>query len=147
MNLLEMLIKAESNKSVEPLEDYDFPEVEDVNINNEKLIMTLADMVAKAYAKIPKAGPKENNMKKLTREKVISRLEEAKQQGKRPNFSYMNLSGLDLSGLDFLRADFTYAILTRADLTNANLDYADLTNANLDYVDLTDANLEGAKGI
>ena len=66
-------------------------------------------------------------MKKLTREKVISRLEEAKQQGKIPNFSYMNLSGLDLSGLDFLRADFTYAIL--------------------DYVDLTDANLEGAKGI
>ena len=75
MNLLEMLIKAESKplkedvskedgsksvkplKSVEPLEDYDFPEVEDVNINNEKLIMTLADMVAKAYAKIPKAGP------------------------------------------------------------------------------------------
>ena len=75
-------------------------------------------------------------MEKLTREEVIAILEEAKQQGKRPNFSYMNLSGLDLSGLDFLRAD-----LTRADLTCAILTCANLTCANLDCVDLTDADL------
>ena len=48
-------------------------------------------------------------MKKLTTEEVISRLEEAKQQGKRADFSDMDLSGLDLSGLDFLRADLTRA--------------------------------------
>ena len=41
-------------------------------------------------------------MKKLTTEEVISRLEEAKQQGKRADFSDMDLSGLDLSGLDAL---------------------------------------------
>ena len=59
-------------------------------------------------------------MKKLTTEEVISRLEEAKQQGKRADFSDMDLSGLDLSGLDFSFDNLTGANFTDADLTDAN---------------------------
>jgi uncharacterized protein YjbI with pentapeptide repeats len=62
---------------------------------------------------------KENKMNKLTRDEVIAILEKAKQEGKKPNFSNMDLSGLDLSNLDFLGAD-----LSKADFSCADLSYA-----------------------
>ena len=106
---------------------------------------------------------------KMTREKVLETVADARAKGKRADLSGMNLSSLDLSGLDLSHVDLSHAdlrgtlladanlrfthlayanlrhtVLTRADLYRANLRGADLTGVVLSEADLTSANLHGA---
>ena len=64
------------------------------------------------------------------------------EEGKRADFSDVNLSGMDLSGMDFSYAEMTGVNLSGSDLTGANLSHANLWGAFLHNINLTRATLD-----
>ena len=88
------------------------------------------------------------NQKKIEKNEFDRRMgEHAKwlknhEEGKRADFSYVDLSDMDLSGTDFSYAEMSGVNLSGANLTRANLSHANLWGAFLHNIDLTEAMLE-----
>ena len=66
-----------------------------------------------------------------------------KEEGKRADFSDVDLSEMDLSGMDFSYADMTGVNLMNSNLTGATLSQANLWGAHMHHVDLTGAVMDG----
>ncbi len=79
-------------------------------------------------------------MADITREELISRI-----QDKRKSFQNINLSGLDLRGIDLQRLDFTGASFVGARLSGNRLSESNCTRADFREVDLSRCLLEGTK--
>ncbi len=89
-------------------------------------------------------------MGELTREEVEQIVEEARQNGQKPNLTRMDLSESDFSKINLREADLSKADLigtdlSEADLFNVNLSSAKLFEANISSAELSWANLSGAK--
>ena len=76
----------------------------------------------------------------MTRDDVMTLIQEARAAGKNPD-----LTGADLTGADLREADLTDANLTWADLRGADLRGAKVNNVTWPFFISGDADLTGAK--
>ena len=89
------------------------------------------------------------SQKKIERSEYDRRMEEhAKwlknnEEGKRADFSDVDLSDMDLSGMDFSYADMTGVNLGSSNLAGTNLSNANFWGAYMHNVDLTGAVIDG----
>lgn len=80
----------------------------------------------------------------LTREEVVRRLTQARQNNSRPDFRGANLHGTDLSGLDLNHADLQGADISEANLSNTDLSFAYLRKTNATGTSFIEAKLTGS---